>query len=267
MNINPSHVNESLLKNLSHFLILDLRLKRKVLQSTTVLLKVKTMDFDSAVKTINQLLRKKQPYTFNSSWIRGYAPHIYRFFQKNIRREIGGIDWDRVTRALNRKFQNKWITPRRNGTKLYRSKAEVKIILHKYDGKLYAFLTPADKDNNSIRDIISIALVRIAQKGNVTARQEIIKLVRFSIDEWIEHNPKISRWKGYEYLIKKYIEDCIRRYRYSGSFMGYLFKTLEYAGRGLRPITEYSLDEPSYPGQKKRIERIPQNPETEEILI
>jgi hypothetical protein len=33
--------------------------------------------------------------------------------------------------------------------------------------------------------------------------------------------------------------------------MGYLFKTLEYAGRGLRPITEYSLDEPLYSGQKK----------------
>jgi hypothetical protein len=49
------------------------------------------MDFDSAVKTINELLTKKQPHTFNSSWIREYAPKIYRFIQKNIRREIGGI--------------------------------------------------------------------------------------------------------------------------------------------------------------------------------
>lgn len=101
----------------------------------------------------------------------------------------------------------------------------------------------------------------------MTAKQEIIKLVRFTIDEWIEHCPKISRWKGYEYLIKKRIEGCIRCYRYSGSFMGYLFKTLEYAGKGLRPITEYSLDEPLYSGQKKRIDKIAQNPETEEILI
>ena len=225
------------------------------------------MDFDSAVKTINKLLIEKQPQTFNSLWIREYAPHIYRFFQKNIRRESGGIDWDRITRALDRKFQRQWITSRRNGTKLYRSKTEVNIILHKYDDKLYSFLTPADKDNNSIRDIISIALVRIAQKGNVTAKQEIIKLVRLTIDEWIEHNPKISRWKGYEYLITKHIEDCIRRYRYSGSFMGYLFKTLEYAGRGLRPIIVDSLDDSSYPGGRKRIDTIAQNPETEEILI
>jgi len=209
------------------------------------------LDFDSAVRTINALLIKRQPHTLNSSWIRRYLPHIYRFFQKNIRREGGGIDWDRITRALDRKFQRLWTTARRNGTKLYRSKAEVKIILHKYDGKLYTFLTPDDKENKPIRDVISIALVRIAQKGNVTAKQEIIKLVRFTIYEWIEHNPKISRWKGHEYLIEKRIEGCIRCYRYSGSFMGYLFKTLEYAGRGLRPIIEYSLDESLYFGQER----------------
>jgi hypothetical protein len=225
------------------------------------------MDFDSAVKAINKLLAEIQPHAFNSSWIQRYAPHIYRFFQKNIRRENGGIDWDRITRALDRKFQKQWITSRHNGTKLYRSETEVNIILHKYDDKLYSFLTPADKDNNSVRDIISIALVRIAQKGNVTARQEIIKLVRFTIDEWIEHNPRISRWEGYEYLLQKSIEDCIRRYRYSGSFMGYLFKTLEYAGRGLRPIVVHSLDDSSYPGGRKRIDTIAQNPETGDLLI
>jgi len=122
------------------------------------------MDFDSAVQTINRLLVKKQPHTFNSSWIRGYAPKIYRFIQKNIRRENGGIDWDRVTRDLDRKFQRRWITSRQNGTNPYRSKAEVNMILCKYDGKLYTFLTPADKDDKSMRDIISIALVRSCSK-------------------------------------------------------------------------------------------------------
>jgi hypothetical protein len=225
------------------------------------------MDFDSAVKTINRLLIKKQPHTFNSSWIRGYAPKIYRFIQKNIRREIGGIDWDRVTRALDHKFRRRWITSRRNGTKPYRSKAEVNIILRKYNDKLYTFLTPVDKDDKFIRDIISIALVRIAQKGNILARQEIIKLVKFTIDEWIERCPKISRWKGYEYLIQKRIDGCVRCYRYSGSFIGYLFKTLEYAGRGLRPIVAYSLDDSLYPGQKKRSDKIAQDSTTGEILI
>jgi hypothetical protein len=49
--------------------------------------------------------------------------------------------------------------------------------------------------------------------------------------------------------------------------MGYLFKTLEYAGRGLRPIVVHSLDDSPYPGGPKRIDRIAQNPETGEVLI
>jgi hypothetical protein len=225
------------------------------------------MDFDSAVKTISKLLIEKQPHTFNSSWIQGYAPPIYRFIQKNIRRETGGIDWDRVTRALGHKFGRRWITPRRNGTKPYRSKAEVNVILNKYHDKLYTFLTPGDKKDKYTRDIISIALVRTAQKGNSLAKREIIRLVRFIIDEWIERCPKMFCWKGYDYLIQKNIEDCIHRYRYSGSFIGYLFKTLEYAGRGLRPIVAYSLDDPLCSGEKRKIDRVAQNPETGEILI
>jgi hypothetical protein len=167
-----------------------------------------------------------------------------------LRRESGGIDWDRFTRALNRKFQKLWITFPRRRTKRYRSKAEVNIILQKYAGNLYSFLTPADKDKNSIRDRISIALVRIAQKGNVTAIQELGRLLRFTIDEWIERHPGIARWRGYEYLIQQRIECCVRCYRYSGSFMGYLYKTLAYAGRGLKPILVHTFDDSRYPGEQ-----------------
>jgi hypothetical protein len=49
--------------------------------------------------------------------------------------------------------------------------------------------------------------------------------------------------------------------------MGYLFKTLEYAGIGLRPIVVHSLDDSPYPGGRKRIDRIAQNPETGELMI
>jgi hypothetical protein len=120
------------------------------------------MDFDCAVKTVNKLLIKKRPDTFNSSWILKHAPHVYRFIQKNVRADIGGINWDRVTRAIDRRFQVKWKPSFRNRTKSYRKKGEVGIILQKYQSKLYVFITPADKNDEYMRDIISIALVRIA---------------------------------------------------------------------------------------------------------
>jgi len=229
--------------------------------------RVSDMDFDSAVKTINKLLKEKGPDAFNSSWVREYAPGIYRFIQKNIRTEIGVIDWDRITLALDREFQKRWMAPCRKRAKPYRNKTEVGIVLQKYNGKLYTFLTLAEKNDKYIRDVISIALVRIAQKGNMTAKQEIIRLLSFTVDDWIEHCPKISCWRGYDHLIQRRIEGCIRCYRYSGSFMGYLFKTLEYAGRGVRPINEYSLEDSICSGKKRRIASIGKNSETGELLI
>lgn len=208
-----------------------------------------------------------QPHTFCSAWIRQHAPHVYRFFQKNVRAEIGGIDWDRITRALDRKLQRRWQTSSRGRRpKYFRDKRAVEIILKKYHDKLYTFLAPADANDRQIRDIISIALVRIAQQGNASAKQEIIKLVRFTIDEWIEQHPRISCWQGLDDMVQARIEGCIRRYRYSGSFIGYLFKTLEYAGRGLRPIVAFSLDDHLYSGEKRRGDRVALNPETAEIM-
>jgi len=214
------------------------------------------MDFLSAVKSINALLRTIQPHTFCSSWIRLHAPQVYRFIQHNVRTETGGIDWDRITRALDRKLQRRWKASRRGRpTKCIRDSKAVRIILGRYHDKLYTFLSPLDAHDEQARDIISIALVRIAQRGNADAKQEIARLLRFTIDAWIEQCPELSCWEGRTDMIRERIECCIRCYRYSGTFIGYLFKSLEYAGRGLRPIVAYSLDDSLYSRKTMRMHR------------
>ncbi len=210
------------------------------------------MDFEIVVKTINKILIEKQPQTFNRAWVRAHAPRAYRFIQKNIRAESRGIDWDRITRSLDHKFQRQWTGSIRKKAKPYRNKAEIDIVLQKYCDKLYTFLAPENKNDEYIRDIISIAMVRIAQKGNISAKQEIIKLLNYTVGDWIENHPTLYCWREYGHLIETRLECCIRRYRYSGSFMRYLFKTLEYAGRGLRPIIAYSLDDSLYSRRENR---------------
>jgi hypothetical protein len=46
------------------------------------------------------------------------------------------------------------------------------------------------------------------------------------------------------------------QHRYAGSFTRYLFKALEYAGRGLRPIVTYSRDGYLCTGKTRRIDMI-----------
>jgi len=182
-----------------------------------------------------------------------------------VRADTGGIDWDRFTRVLDRKVQRRWRPSSRRRRKPYWDEIEVGTVLQKYHDNLYTFITQTDKADKDMCDIISIALVRVAQNGNMTATQEIIKLINFTIDEWIESCPMILCWQGNDYLIHKHIGGCIRRYHYSGSFIGYLIRTLEYAGRGLRPGIAYSLDNSLYSGKMSWGNRAGQNPETGEL--
>jgi hypothetical protein len=96
--------------------------------------------------------------------------------------------------------------------------------------------------------------VRVAQRGNILAQKEAVKWVTYIVDDWIEKYWQICRWKGYTDEIEEKIEGCVRRYRYTGSFIGYLFKTLEYSARGKPP--QYSLDDSVLDGAKTRIDFI-----------
>jgi hypothetical protein len=168
------------------------------------------MDFNSIVETLNKLLARIQPDVFNSSWIRKHAPQCYHFIQQNLRREFGGIDWDRLTHALDWKFQRRWTPVRTKKNRLqYEDHAEVATIFKKYQGKMYVFIAPSDKNDRRTRDIIGISFVRLAQNGNLLARQELMGLIKYTIDDWIERYSFLSQWRGYEDEIQKPLEACI----------------------------------------------------------
>ena len=228
---------------------------------------MKKINFEIAITFINSLLSRKCPETFNSSWILKYAPACYYFIRKNIRTEMGTIDWDSVTHALEVKHQRRWV-PKRQPTKnkTYYNRNEVDAVLNSYQDKLYVFVVSNNRTDKRTWDIISIRLVRLAQRGNISAEQEVIKLVRYTVDEWLDQSSHLSRWKGYDDEIQKHIEGCIYRYRYTGSFFNYVYRTLEYAARGIRPFYLYSLDEPLMNETNKRwIEAVIKDPESGDI--
>jgi hypothetical protein len=210
------------------------------------------MNFRKAVIILNNSLEEKQPETFSSSWILIKTPAVYRYFHKNIRTENNDIDWDRITSALKRSFQKRWIRYRRRSAKKYENQDEVDKVLNKYKEKLYIFIAALDEKDKKLRDKIIISLVRVSQKGNVLALNTLIYWVRFIVDDWIDKYPQVWRWRAYSDPIEDKITGCIRGYRYTGTFLGYLFKTLEYSSKALKPL--YSLDDPVLDGSKTRID-------------
>jgi hypothetical protein len=201
------------------------------------------MDLNSVADTLNELLGRTQPLAINRSWIRRHAPRCYRFIQQNLRREFGGIDWDRLSSALDWKYQRRWRPLRARKKPLeYEDRSEVQTIYKKYHGKMYVFIAPSGKGDRRTRDLIGISFVRLAQKGNLAARQEVMGLLKFMIDDWIERHSFLARWRGHEDEIQNQLVACIRRYRYTGSFVTYVFRTLECAGRGIRPTQMVPID-------------------------
>ena len=177
------------------------------------------MDFVQAINTINSLLLEKQPTYFNSSWIKNNSPDCYRFIHKNIRTHTGAIDWDKVTYALEWKFQRLWSPGSQiKSKKKYRDGAEVRLILRKSKKKLYVFVAPQNLEDRRARDIISISLVRLVQKGNLSAEKKLMELVGFTVNDWIYSYYFLNRWQGYKDELNAQIKGCIRRYRYTGSF-------------------------------------------------
>ncbi len=164
----------------------------------------------------------------SSSWIAKHVPAACRFISNNIRTELNLIDWDRVTITLSRKYQKRWRLHGYRSRKTYEDEAELDKVLSVYRDKLYVFIAMSNKKEEGLRHQIAIALVRVSQKGNVLATQRLVGLLRYIVDEWIDQHFFLRRWRGAESEIDGVIEGCILRYRYTGTFFGYLFKTFEY---------------------------------------
>lgn len=217
------------------------------------------MVFDEVIENLNQVLEEKQPSKFSPSWILENNPRAYRYIWKNIRTETNEIDWDTVTSSLERSFQKRWTRYRYKQAKKYENQDELNLVLNKYKDKLYTFISPVDEKDREIRNRIIISLVRIAQKGNVLAQNELIKWVTFIIDVWIEKYYQVFKWKGYPDEVEDKIKGCIRCYKYTGSFIGYLFKTLEYSARGKPP--QCSINDKLFDGESERIDFVVQETE------
>jgi hypothetical protein len=213
-------------------------------------------EFQVVAQALNTLLKQEQPKTFDCLWVEQHAGDLYKYISENIRTEVGAIDWDLITATLDKKFQKRWHGQKEKRGIPYENKKELDSILDKYRDKLYTLLTPMDEYDKVIRDRIFINLVRIAQKGNTLAQQQIIDWLTFIITEWSENSSHVAKWKGYTDDIEKRIQGCIRCYRYTGTFVGYVYKTLVYAARWLRPLYVCSLNDKVGKGTKTRIDYV-----------
>ncbi len=213
------------------------------------------MNLKKAVRNINRSIIKKQPKSIDHKWIKNKCKISYQFIADNIKDEFNNTDWDLVVSGLERCNQKLWMKGvKREAIESYKNKDELSIILDKYRNKLYTFLAQENREDKIICDLVSIKLVRLAQRGNILAKEKVVELSNHLINQWIEFNEGLANWKRYNELIIEVQGGCIRRFRYAGSFVGYLYRTMEYSGRGITPLDKFSLDDISRITGKRIIE-------------
>lgn len=203
------------------------------------------MDLNQAIKNIDRSIVKRSPQSFHPNWVKYSCKVSYKYIVDNIKDEFNQTDWDLIVSMLQRYNQRLWLKKKNRKKKvviLYKDEEELDIVLNRHKEKLYTFISRENKQDKLICDWISIKLVRLSQKGNILASDKIETLLRYLVDYWIEFDRSFFNWKGYNDLIDIHINACIRRFRYAGSFVGYLYRTLEYSGRGLVPLEKFSLD-------------------------
>ena len=220
------------------------------------------MDFDQAIERLTQALEKWKPERFNRYWIYWHEPKVYKFVTKNIKTELGRTDWDRITLKLDRSLQARWHEERIGSLQPYSNPQEVEIALRKYWDKRYVFFTD-EREDDEVRNLISVTLVRLAQRGNVKAEEELMEFLIFMVGDWADRYPMLWYWRWDTSRLREQCKYCIYHYRYTGTFPGYLFKTLEYAAMRLpRPLF---LDKEKFEGESERkVENVIQDLETGE---
>ena len=206
------------------------------------------------VKQLNSHLHKKQPKYIDENWVKKNSKASYKFIMEN------SLDWDSVTVLLDKEFQRKWNKKLKKKDRLcnvfYRDKIEVENLLKPYLPKLYTFVSRISKEDELTCDRISILLVRLAQKGNILALDNLVELFEFIFEKWLEENKAIFRWRGHEAEMYDLLKKCIYRYRYSGTFIGYLYRSLELSGLGLPKLESYSLNDKNPITGKEKIESL-----------
>jgi hypothetical protein len=75
--------------------------------------------------------------------------------------------------------------------KPYEKKSEVDRILEVYKEKLYIFISPQDESDRLLRNKIFTMLVRIAQRGNISAENELVAWIQYITNDWADRYPQI----------------------------------------------------------------------------
>lgn len=204
----------------------------------------------SALIELNDLIERENPKEISYRLIQRLNPNLLEFLRKNFRNKSGRIDWVFIVKNLNPKFRDRFIFPVNHNyntpKESYEDMNEVDKNLVDLKKYLYTFIdTNPDStgETNEKRNEICMILIDLAKKGNINAERELINLISYLADRWIEALPNFKVWDFHKDRLHETIRRCVYNYQPKGPFVGYVFKSLKMAALGLERVKEISFED------------------------
>ena len=154
------------------------------------------------------------------------------------RTEKGFVDWDTIISSLPQKFSARWTKQRTYEESVpdttYKDEEQVKISLGAYTDKLYTFYGVVDPEDETIRDEICDILIKLSQKGNLSAEKLLMDNVVYLAFNWIEEKDALKNIRYHMADIPELIRKAIYRFNSDHAFRktpfaGYIFSCLKIA--------------------------------------
>lgn len=186
------------------------------------------------------LLKELKPKYFSPTWIAEHNSSLYQRIARMFRNEKGFVDWDAVITALPEEDKVKWSKQRTYEEsvpdKTYEDAEQVKDALGSYSDKLYTFYGTVDPEDENIRNEICNILIRLSQKGNLSAEKQLVDNMTYVAFNWIEEKEALRNIRYHMADIPELIRKAVYRFNTDHAalktpFAGYLFAQLKIAAQ------------------------------------
>ncbi len=206
------------------------------------------LTMESALKKLDDIFKSVpagRKITFQQIKMQNRA--LYAFLLLNFKDVKGGVDWKLVSEQSGIDFDDKFLPPknhkRSTPEQQYENNEEMQKAIGDNKKYLYTFLQSDPGREFEKRNEICTVLINLAKKGNKSAENEIINLISYLADRWVETIPNFEVWKYHKDRELEIIRRCIYNFEPKVPFVGYVYKTLKMASLGLERRTEIEYND------------------------
>jgi hypothetical protein len=212
-------------------------------------------DKNKIIARLQELLEKNDPPFFNPAWVERHSYSLLKQVSTTFK-----SDWLEVIDLLGPKWRARFSHQHfQRQIEFYKGKVEFKRLVKKHQASLYTLYAVSNRQEEEIRNHVSLDFLEAAQAGNRLAFEFLLDSLMLTA----QISEQLRGWSGFDWLMREKIIDCIMIFdlRKGNNLFSYLFATLKRVQLYLRTYKAYSLND-HFPDSTREMSEMATNRQT-----